>query len=678
MNDAAILLHLQGPFNFFHPEPEEIRRLSAEGRFVLPPPQPIYLEDETSTPLQGYPVLVTERLQALRQSIIQYILHEESFQVGIFRRRPTDRKAYAQAWETYLAHLARAVENVTISSYGRQFPELFWLHHSLDLAALLKETPRRVTRSDAEIGRRHGDDIKYRVFDRYVDRIQSATYDLVQRLASDTDEIEEELFPRLLTRMIDNVLIFTEDHIGSNLAELNSYFAGYLHIDGRDLRRRLEALDVWHRERLVSDPDLALAARHLLGGDPDRPRDLLTRPGYARYLASRPGYDAATLPSREQIEVWERLLLKLKEFELLHGLRRMIVPVQRSGDGFVSSRDGLNRTLVGRSELELSPTTRPLDFAAPWVIDPQVHRFGMIYDIADFSHVVSVLRRSGSETQDASFRKMFRFQRRVNRMADGQRLKLEKYLGDGAFYSSRRGRRMLTAAIHVQRLYSQALSEGFPFDRGVRIALNYGQYRLIPIHVGESGAERYEFFGHGVVELSRLTTGKASREIEEIKTMLVNLGYREEVVLRFFSPLLEKNVDVVDREAESRQFYSYINRNGNLVNEGIVATKAFLEQLDAENHFPELYRVSANERGYVALQVPELVAGRGGGTITVGLRKLGVASLKGLDKLAVFEVVDLEDLDPGDLEPMHGPGLMSAIEREFSSTLQRRQAEVSG
>ncbi len=678
MSDSAILLHLQGPFNFLHPEPEELRRLAAEGRFTLPTPQPIYLEEESATPLYGYPVLVSERLQALRQALIQYVLHEESFQVGIFRRQPTDRKAYGQAWETYLAHLSRAVENVTISSYGRQFPDLFWLHHSLDLAALLKETPRRVTRADAEIGRRYGDEIKYRVYDRYVDRVQSATYDLAQRLASDTDEVEEELYPRLLTRMVDNVLIFTEDHIGANLAELGSYFAGHLHLDGRDLRRRLEALDAWHRERLASDPDLALAARHLLGGDPDRPRELLTRPGYVRYLAGRPGYDVATLPDRNQIEVWERLLAKLKEFELLHGLRRMIVPIQRSGEGFVSSRDGLNRTLVGRSDVELSPTTRPLDFTAPWVVDPQVHRFGMIYDIADFSRVVSVLRRSGSEVQDASFRKMFRFQRRVNRMADGQRMKLEKYLGDGAFFSSRRGRRMLTAAIHVQRLYRQALAEGFPFDRGVRIALNYGQYRLIPIHVGDTGSERYEFFGHGVVELSRLTTGKASREIEEIKTMLVNLGYREEVVLRFFSPLLEKNLDVVDREAEARQFYSYINRNGNLVNEGIVATAAFIDQLDAENRFAELFRVSVGERGYVALSVPESQAARGGETISVGVRKLGVASLKGLDKLAVFEVVDLGDGDLAGLEPMHGPGLMAAIEREFSTNLQRRQTAVSG
>ncbi|MFP3939758.1 MAG: hypothetical protein ACLF0P_05575 [Thermoanaerobaculia bacterium] len=672
MNETAIFRHLQGPFSFLRPTPEEVRRVVARGRFALPRPQPIFLEDESATPMAGFPILISDRLRSLRDALVRYVLQEERLQMGIFLRRPTDRKAYTQAWEAYRSQLARAVENATISSYGRQFPELFWLHHSLDLAALLKETPRRVTREDQDLGRRHGSEIKYRVYDRYVDRVQASAYDLMQRLAAETDEVEEELFPRLLTRMVDNVLVFTEDHVSPNLAELNGYFAGHLRLDGRDFRRRLGALERWHEERLARDGDLALAARQLLDADPERHRDLLIRPGYATYLAALPGYDGGSLLPPELVEVWESLLWKLKEFELLHALRRLMVPVQRSGDALVTSRDALNRTLIGRTELHLSSTTRPFDFTAPWVLDPQIHRFGLIYDIADFSDVVSVLRRSGSETQDSSFRKMFRFQRRINRMADGKRLKLEKYLGDGAFYSSRRGQRMLAAAIHIQRLYEQALSEGFPFDRGLRIALNYGQYRLIPIHVSETGAERYEFFGHGLVELSRLTTGKAAREIEEIKTMLVNFGYREDVVHKFFAPLLQRNVDVIDKGEEARSFHAYINRNGNLVNEGLVATASFIEQLDAENRYSELFRATEGGRTYVAFHVPDVpAAGRGAQPappqLLVGLRKLGVASLKGLDKLAVFEAVDLRGHDPEALEPMHGPGLMAAVERAFSA-----------
>lgn len=677
MNESALLPHLQGPFNFLRPEPEEIRRVASAAGLVLPRPQPIYLEEEAATPLTGFPVLVSDRLRALRDALIRYVLQEEQVQMGIVRREPSDRKAYANAWEAYRAHLCAAMENATISSYGRQFPELFWLHHSLDLAALLKETPRRVTREDPDLGRRHGDGIKYRVYDRYIDRVQSATYDLAQRLAADTDEVEEELFPHLLTRMIDNVLILTEDRVSPDLAELNSYFAGHLRLDGRDLRSRIAALDAWHERRLATDPDLAAAARLLLGADPARSRDLLIRPGYVSFLTSREGYDPEVFLPPGMVEVWERLLGKLKEFELLHALRKLIVPVQTSGDSYVTSRDTLNRTLIGRVDHVLSSSTRPFDFMAPWVVDPQVHRFGMIYDIADFSEVVSVLRRSGSEVQDSSFRDMFRFQRRINRMAAGKRLNLEKYLGDGAFYSARRGRRMLAAAVHVQRLYAQALAEGFPFDRGLRIALNYGQYRLIPIHVSETGAERYEFFGHGLVELSRLTTGKATREIEEIKTTLVNLGYREDVVHRFFAPLVQRNLDISDKREEARRFYAYVDRNGHLVNEGIVATGGFLEQLDSENRVTDLRRAVVAGRHYVAVEIPDAATSPGQVSpraLVVGLRKLGTPSLKGLDKVAIYEVADLGGLAFAELDPMHGPGLLGAIEREFNHEIQGRQA----
>ncbi len=79
------------------------------------------------------------------------------------------------------------------------------------------------------------------------------------------------------------------------------------------------------------------------------------------------------------------------------------------------------------------------------MVDPRVDRFGLIYDISDFSQTVSVLHRSGSDSQDEAFRTMFRFQRRVNRLALARRVKLEKYLGDGAFYSSREACRLLSS-----------------------------------------------------------------------------------------------------------------------------------------------------------------------------------------------------------------------------------------
>jgi hypothetical protein len=240
-------------------------------------------------------------------------------------------------------------------------------------------------------------------------------------------------------------------------------------------------------------------------------------------------------------------------------------------------------------------------------------------------------------------------------------------MGDGAFYSSREATNLLLCSIQIQRYYVQAVREGLPFDRGMRIALNYGPYRLIPMGGGtpEEG-ERYEFFGPGLVELSRLTTGKATQEFDEVKTMLINQGYPEATVHRFFSPLSQRNVDVVDKQEESRRFYAYVNRNGTLHNNGLVATGSFIAQLDCELAGGALSRGVDGDRSYVVL-----VLDHAGQRIPVGIRKLGLAHLKGLEKLPVYEIVDAETFDPATLAPIEGERLVTAVERVFADALGR-------
>jgi hypothetical protein len=661
---------LQGPFNFLRPEADEIRALAPDVERWLPRPGVSFLEDEGATPIRGFPYLLSPELAALRAALERFVLAEEELQAAVFLRRSAPRQPYQAAWDRYRALLLKAVENVTISSYGRGFPAIFWLQHSLVVARLLKESPRRILRLDLGTGRAHGDTIKYRVLERYLDRVLTETYDLVSRLADDTEEVEEELFPRLLSRMRDNVLIFSEDHVGPDLAELASYFNGYLRLDGRDLLRRLQLFADWQARLLASDAPLRDTVRHLLAPSPaanpaaapdpaTRARELLNRPGWVSYLSIRPDYPAERLLPAHLVRVWESLLVKLKEFELFHGLRRYLLPVEREGQALVCRSGAAARILGGRQELRLSPATRPLDFMAPWVVDPQVSRFGLIYDLTDFSEIISLLRRSGTEVQDESFRRMFRFQRRLNRLAAANRLKLEKYLGDGAFYSSRHALNVLVGGVLVQRAYRQAIAEGFPFDRGMRVALNHGQYRLIPIDTGPGGPERYEFFGHGLVELSRLITGKATRELEEVKTMLVAQGYPEATVYRFFSPLLQRKVETIEPRHESRPFYAAINANGNLVNEGIVATEPFVAHLDQElRRGGGFRRARDGELGYVVVCTEEA------GGLLVGLRKMGLAHLKGLDRIPVYEVVDGAAWEGLPLAPAPGATLMEAIERD--------------
>ncbi|HEY4590492.1 MAG TPA: hypothetical protein VII86_14800, partial [Thermoanaerobaculia bacterium] len=499
MSTTSLLQILPGPFNFLSTDPEEVRRLLPDLPRALPMPRPIFLEDESATPIQGFPVLLSAGLLDLRAALRDLLDAEEAVQVAGLRREGHDVKAHTQAWDRYTTLLCRAVENATISSYGRGYPAVFWLLCSLDVARLLKDVPKRILRRDSEIGRRHGDAIKYRILDRFLDRVLSTMYDLMARLAVATEEGEEELFPRLLTRLRDNVLLFTEDYIGRDLAELSSYFAGSLRIDGRDLRRRLEELSRWHFEQLATDPGLRAAVTHLLKADPrSGGRDLLVRPGYLAYLSTLKSYDPARLLPPALVPVWESLLIKLKEFELIHALRRLIVPIEVR-DGVMLGRElPQARTVPGSGELRLSPATRPLDFMEPWVLDPRVERYGMIYDISDFSATLSLLHRAGNVSQDDAFLAMFRFQRRINRLAASHRAKLEKYLGDGAFYSSREATNLLLCSIQLQRYYVAAVREGLPFDRGMRIALNFGPYRLIPMSSRPEEGERYEFFGPGL------------------------------------------------------------------------------------------------------------------------------------------------------------------------------------
>lgn len=666
MNPASLLQILPGPFNFLRPDAEELRRVLPDFQRLLPVPRLIFLEDESATPFYGFPVLLSPGFKHLRTALGAYIEAEIALQMSGMRREAPDPRAHKASWERYRNLLSRAVENVTMSSYGRHYPAVFWLHHSLDLARHLSVVPRRLLREDTQIGRQHGDAIKYRLLDRFLDRVFTAIYDLIQKIAGATEDVEEELFPRLLTRMRDNVLLFTEDYIGPDLQELSSYFNGSLQIDGRDLRSRLEELRRWHEGQLQSDDELRGIATHLLRADPRTgSRELLHRPGYVSFLATRPSWDPARLLPPPFIQVWESLLLKLKEFELLHSIRRLVVPIERR-EGRILTREPPGGRLVFAGELYLSPSTRPMDFLEAWVVDPRIDRFGLIYDISEFSQTLSVLHRSGTDKQDDGFRSMFRFQRRVNRLALAHRTKLEKYLGDGAFFSSREARNLLACSVHMQRYYVAALAEGLPFDRGLRIALNFGSYRLIPMGAGPEEGERYEFFGPGLVELTRLTTGKATQEIDEVKTMLISQGYPESAVHRFFAPMSQGDVDVVDKGEESRRFYAYINRNGTLHNNGMVATGAYVEKLEREvGHIPLQLGVEGN-RSYIVFQLEDA-----GERLPVGIRKLGLAVFKGLGKLPVYEIVDAGAFAADTLKPIQGLRLLAAIDRQATPSMAR-------
>ena len=245
------------------------------------------------------------------------------------RREPADLRTYQAAWQRYKALLERCTENTVRSSFGRRLPSIFWLYHSIAVSRLFKEMPQRIRRLDLSVGRELGDPIRFKVYDRFLDRVLSLTYDVVHRVAEEAEEKEQDLFPSLLARMRDNVLILTEDHVSLDPIELDGYFHGYLQMDGKDLRSRLSRLREWLDHQLQDDAQLRGTTRHLLNCSEDlSAADLLTRPGYLPMLAERQQYDPRDLLDEEQIKTWENLLVKLKEFEILLSLRRLVLPIR--------------------------------------------------------------------------------------------------------------------------------------------------------------------------------------------------------------------------------------------------------------------------------------------------------------------------------------------------------------
>src|SRR5262249_48289950 len=146
--------------------------------------------------------------------------------------------------------------------------------------------------------------------------------------------------------------------------------------------------------------------------------------------------------------------------------------------------------------------------------------------------------------------------------------------------------------------------------------------------------------------------------------MLLNQGYPEPTVQRFFAPLTQGNLDLVDKREEARQFHAYIDGNGNLVNRGLVATGRYVAQLEQELGERMLYRAADGGRGYVMRELADV-----GERLVVGLRKLGFAQFKGLEKLTVYEFIDAGAFGEESLADKSAPldgGLVGAVDREFA------------
>jgi hypothetical protein len=654
----------RGGFNFLV-SGEEADRDFADLVRLLPPPMTVQAAREHATPATGYLVRRSRTLERLEELFLDFFRALERSQVAA-RRTPGEgaRGELEVAWSRYRAALVAVLDSVLGSDYGRGFGQVFWLHQSNAVVRATRGTARRLRELDAALARERGDAMRYTLLLQFLDRLFDVVYERAELYAERTGQTELRQVPQLLLRMRDNLLIWTEDHVGRDLSELAGYFRGYLRVDGPDLFYRFALVRRWHGELFARDRLLRVAAEHLVGfqaGDPDL---LLRHPGYLSFLAAHPDFESQRFLSPGEVRLWEGLLGKLKEFEILNAVRRLVAEVDVDAGGTVRCDErGARRLGLGGEAMALAPDTHPLDFGASWVLDPEVSRNGLVYDITDFSAVMSRLRHSDRAAQQQSYQQMFLLQHEFNRLASNLGLRREKYLGDGAFYSSREPDRALLLALLLQRRYRRAVSEGFPFDRGMRIALNFSSYRLMPFAGSTRDAARHEVFGHGVIELSRLVSGKRGLDLEEIMVTLKANGYDDQSVHEFFAPL-QGEVGMAERLQETG-FSARLTANGSLINEGIVATAAFVQRL-ADRGLGPFYSFRAEERRWVALHVVD----ERGARHVAGIRRLGVVDLKGLDRIGVYEVVDgqgwrLEDV-------LAQRDLLRVVDETYSSAVTGR------
>src|SRR5436190_886913 len=480
---------------------------------LLPEPYKIFPEDETQQWVLGFPLAETAVVKELDTKLDRWITDEVAWQVT---RNPNAKEKAQISQTAYLGPLLKVAENAMMSNLLNDYHAVFWLAHSFDVARHMSSIPRRVSTIEAQAGRTQGDAVKYRIFAKW----SMDTRDQMTQLANKAGSLldgEEQKALQYFRLLQDDVLNFTEEFIGPDLRELRSFINGYLRRDFQAFRDGFERLRTAASQLLERDRTFRIALPSF-GLNPEQgiSTAVLLDARFQGFLFELP--DIQNSLSREDREQFQLISRRLREFSVLNQLRRGIVWMNVGSDGPVLAADK-------RGGVTYSRSTRPLDFGRPGVLDPMVHRFGLIYDISNFTETLGNIRRAGRKEEINSYRQMLLFQRRMETIAQRHRLLFEKFLGDGAFYTTRRAINLVRGAVEIQRYYAELRKQGFAFNKGLRIALNHGYYRLLPMKGTASNEKITEFYGPGIVELSRLTTGKANKEIEEFASFLVAHGY---------------------------------------------------------------------------------------------------------------------------------------------------------
>ena len=640
--------------------PRFLRKRELEGQWVetlpdlgsLPEPFPIFGADENSVVAWGYPIHNSEGMRRIQAQLDRQIRREIDFR-KLDHPDVDDRRKVVAGRDRIVASLQKAFVNAILNDYGRSLVDVFVLVISAEIQSLLASLPGFLARNGE--GKIHVEATVRQLasmFGGLITRAATGAGDSIRKLSGQRTRTRLSPLFDLLCRdpllLVERGLPSTDERLASLLSTGAGADAGTLIRHSRELGFRFGNL-------LEQRPEWRGLIRHVCGSEfnPSGPEaalepafiDLITEIGFDRDL----GLDARTASGLRELG------LRLKSLELVAALRQGLVSVDRQPDGGWAMVVGNRRTII-------APSTRPFDFAAQGVVDSAVFRFGLIYDLTDFTTVLEEVRKAGKNAEEKALQFMYVFQSRTEEIRVSRRLTFEKFMGDGAFFSARRAARVLAAACEIQAAYDRLRREGFPFDKGMRIAVNASEYRLLPMRSTEGNRPNYEFFGHGIVELARLTTGKSTREVAQVAELLIHAGYAPERVDDFLRPLIEARAG--ETVPTSRTYSVTLDRHGELVNEGIVLTVPFVEALESELGSPAVYDGELDDLRWLVLDVDP----SSGKNLLVGLRLLGVARLKGLAPVELVEAVTWP-ADAPDLRPLRSAGGLTETLRRVGRSI---------
>jgi len=605
------------------------RELFPEVALFVPAPYPIYTPDESEIITRGYPILLTDALEQLRRELVTIVRTEVSLRLAGEENAQESRERTLAHRARFQNRVQKLMINTMLTDWGRGLFEVLVLHLSAEVAGALSRIPVVVRRSAPDQGREIGERMRYELASLFADLLQRAGREAGDHLQKLAGSKEMPRRSRFLAAIATDLLPLARQGPPVNPEELTGLLrVRYRNEDPETIQAGREALVRLGRV-LSHRPDLAAALRVATANQfPLTGSSALLQPALWRALREM-GFLEELGFSERSAELLSDLGVRVKRLELVTALRRHLEMIGTRGREYVLASFRPPK-LIARS-------TRPFDFARPGVVGTAVQRFGLVYDLTAFTETLEVVRKQGPMAEERALQFMYVFQQRLETVRRRRRLTFEKFLGDGAFYSSRRAVRLLAAGAEIQMAYDRLRQKGFPFDRGLRMALNHATYHLLPMVSAGDNASRFEFFGHGVVELARLTTGKSVREIDEIAECLLHAGYPSASVEDFLAPLIQARQGGMP--PRPRSYSARLDEHGELVNEGIVLTAAFVEELQRElGEGPLLVTDLGDGQPGVVLSLDEEATT----PIFVGLSYLGIARLKGLPPLEIVEAVVLD------------------------------------